>query len=321
MPGVDYYVGIPTGTVLKDPTVGANLPTGAAYVTYAGSGYVNVTGCNVTLDSFDFTLHNTALVINVSGTNCTTTLQNSKQHALPDTLTSSPAAELANLGSGGTFVYQKNEYDGLAPYGQLHGSGLAVNAPICCSGNVLLQYNYFHNFDAKIIQMSGTVPTSTMIERYNLFSNFGSCGGDCAHGEAEYMYAGTGNINFTGQFNTYVLPFYNSGSSNLTAPHSVLANDTGINGTTDDHNVVLAQGPQSTCATTTHNANYYVAAALIYDGSQNTNVTGTMHNVSFDHNYTDASGVWFTWYHSADTPLTGVTWTNNVDTGTGNACN
>jgi len=317
MPGVDYYVGVPSGTVLKDPTSAANLPVGASF-----SGQtVTVTGCNVTLDSFDFTLHNTALLINVTGTGCTTTVQYSKQHALPNTLTYSPIAEIANLGAGGTLVYQKNEYDGLAPYGQLGGSTLAVNAPICCQGNVTLMHNYFHNFDAKIIQMSGTTPASTMVEKYNLFSNFGSCGDSCAHGEAEYMYSGTGTINYTGQFNTYVLPFYNSGSSNLTAPHSVEANSTDINGTTDDHNVVLAQGPQSTCATSTHNSDYYVAAAVIYDGAQSTSGPGTMENVNFGYNYTDASGVWFTWYHTGGPALTNVTWTNNVDTGTGNACN
>jgi hypothetical protein len=315
MPGVDYYVGVPNGTVLKDPTSASNLPAGASF-----SGQtVTVTGCNVTLDGYDFTLHNTALLINVTGTGCTTTVQNSKQHALPNTLTYSPIAEIANLGAGGTLVYQKNEYDGLAPYGQLGGSGLAVNAPICCQGNVKLMYNYFHNFDAKIIQMSGTTPTSTMVEKYNLFSNFGSCGDSCAHGEAEYMYSGTGTINYTGQFNTYVLPFYNSGTSNLTAPHAVLASGLTISGITDDHNVILAQGPQGTCAQ--NNQHPYVAAAAVFDGAHSV-ANSFMQNVSFAYNYIDNSGTYFPWYHSGvGVNVTNTTWTNNVDTGAGGACN
>jgi len=104
MPGVDYYVGIPSGTVLRDPTNGANLPTGATF-----SGHtVKVTGCNVTLDGFDFTLHGgTALVINVTGTGCTTTVQNSKQQVFDPSVVISlyPIAELTNLGAGGTFIY------------------------------------------------------------------------------------------------------------------------------------------------------------------------------------------------------------------------
>jgi hypothetical protein len=316
MPGVDYYVGVPSGTVLKDPTIGANLPAGATF-----SGHtVTVTGCNVTLDGFDFTLHDTALVINVTGTGCTTTIQNSKQHALSNTLTYNPIANLTSLGSGGAFVYQRNEYDGLAPYGVDGGSGFGVNAPICCRGNVTLMYNYFHNFDAKIIQMSGTTPSSPLVERYNLFADFGSCGGSCAHGEAEYTYAGSpGIVSFTGQFNTYILHMH-AGTMNLTAPHAVEANSLIIDGTSDDHNVVLAQGPQNTCG---GNPNYYVAAAAVFDGSQSTSGFGSLRNMTFDHNYIDASGAYFPWYHHTanGSTMENVTWTNNVDAGTGNDCN
>jgi hypothetical protein len=316
MPGVDYYVGVPSGTVLKDPTSAANLPAGAS----VSGHFVTVTGCNVTLDGFDFTLHDTALVINVTGTGCTTTVQNSKQQAMSSSITFFPIAQLTNLGSGGAFVYRNNEYDGLAPYGVTGGSGFAVNAPICCQGNVTLEYNYFHNFDAKIIQMSGTTPSSPMVERYNLFADFGSCGDSCAHGEAEFTYSGSpGTVSFTGQFNTYILPMY-TGTMNLTAPHAVLAENMTIDGVLDDHNVILAQGPQGTCA---NNPTYYVAAAAIYDGAQNNPNTALLANGSFTYNYIDASGTYFPWYHAAlkGATIRNVTWTNNVDTGTGNPCN
>jgi hypothetical protein len=45
-----------------------------------------------------------------------------------------------------------------------------------------------------------------------------------------------------------------------------------------------------------------------------------MENVNFGYNYTDSSGAYFTWYHTGGSALTNVTWKNNVDTGTGNAC-
>ena len=322
--GVDYYVGIPSGTVLKDPTVSSNLPTGASF-----SGQtVTVTGCNVTLDSFDFTLHPTALVINVTGTNCTTTVKDSKQQAVSNTLTYYPIVDLQNLGSGGAFVYEYNEYDGLAPYGRppFSGSGYSVNAPICCTGNVTLMYNYFHNFDSKIIQMSGTTPSSPMLERYNLFAEFGTCEFTCAHGEAEYTYGASGTtVSFTGEYNTYYLPYYygydpatNAYVNNLSAPHAVNANTMNVNGTTDDHNVVLAQGPQpgSGCTTGTHNHTNYVASSGIFDGPGG---GGLLSNMTFDHNYIDATGAYFAWYSGV--PSGSITYTNNVDTITATACN
>jgi len=318
MPGVDYFVGVPNGTVLKDPTNGANLPAGATF-----SGHtVTVTGCNVTLDGFDFTLHGTALVINVTGTGCTTIVQNSKQQAQPASTTLYPIAYLNNLGSGGAFVYLNNEYDGLAPYGITGGSGFGVNAPICCKGNVTLMYNYFHHFDSKIIQMSGTTPSSPLLERYNLFADFASCGGTCPHGEAEYTYSGSaGTVSFTGQFNTYILHMYAGGSTNLTAPHAVQADNMTINGVLDDHNVILAQGPQGTCSQ--NNPIAYVASAAIYDGAQNDPSAALLTNGTFTYNYIDNSGTYFPWYHNAQggAKIISVTWANNVDTGTGNACN
>ena len=309
MPGVDYSVGIPVGTTLKDPTVASNLPTGATY----SSSTVTVSGCNVTLDGFDFTLHNTVLRINVSGTNCITTIQNSKFSANATALQT--IANLANLGSGGTFVLQRSEYDGLAPTGG-SGSGFKVNYPIQGSGNVTLLYNYFHNFDSKVIQLAGTNPASTLTEKYNLFADFGSCSagsGGCAHGEAEYTYGGAPNgLSLVFQFNTYILHFH-TGVSDLTSPQAVQADDIDITQVSDDHNVVFAPGPQKTC--NKDNANAYTAAAAIFDGQQE---GGALSNGSFTFNYIDNSGTYFPWYHAGGT---GLSYSNNVDAGTGGPCN
>ena len=70
--GVDYAVGVPSGTTLKDPTVTGALPAGATY--NASNHTVTVTGNGVTLDGFDFSLHNgISLVIQSSNV----TVQNS----------------------------------------------------------------------------------------------------------------------------------------------------------------------------------------------------------------------------------------------------
>jgi hypothetical protein len=317
MPGVDYYVGVPSGTVLLDPTIQGNLPAGA---TLNGST-VTITGCNVTLDGFDFTLHNTVLGIDVSGSGCVTTVENSKFQANGTAFQT--IASLDSLGTDGSFVFQFNEYDGLAPVGG-SGSGFAVNDPIqgnlSGAGTITLMYNYFHDFDSKIIQLTGTSPASTFIEKYNLFANFGSCATPpCSHGEAEYTFSG-GTIAYTGEYNTYIL-FFTVVPNDLTAPHAVQADDMQIDGVTDDHNVILVPGPQLTCSD--NNANGYTAAGVIYDGAQNDPNPSSLSNVTFFDDYVDGSGALFVWYHNTNNGATinNVTWTNNVDAGTGNACN
>ena len=306
--GVDYHVGIPAGTALKDPTVPANLPAGASYA----SSVVTVTGCHVTLDGFDFTLHATSVVVNLpsGAAGCTTTIQDSKFSAAAPAW--QPIANLLALGSGGAFVFQRNEYDGLAAIGNPRGSGYYVNDPIQGSGDITLAYNYFHGFDSKVIQVSGSTPSAPFTERYNLYADFGSCSVPaCAHGEAEYMYGG-GSLTYTGQFNTYLSHFH-AASGDLTALQAVQADNVQIDGVTDDHNVVLAPGPQATCNAYNHTA--YAAAAAIYDGQQQ---GGALSNVAFSTNYLDGSGTYFPWYRATGT---GITHTGNVDMGTGGPCN
>jgi hypothetical protein len=308
MPGVDYYVGIPSGTTLRDPTVSANLPSGASYA----SSTVTVTGCNVTLDSLDFTLHATVVVVNVTSANCTTTIQKSKFSANGTAL--QPIANVLGLGSGGSLVVDENEYDGLAPLGGSAGSTFQVNDPIQGAGQLTLTYNYFHNFDSKVLQWAGSSPAGSLTEKYNLFADFGSCATPpCSHGEAEYTYGGAPEgLSLTSKFNTYILHFH-TGSSDLTAPQAVQADDVDLTGSTDDHNVVFAPGPQLTC--NMYNQTSYAAAAAVFDGQQE---QGALSNVSFEFNYLDGSGVYFPWYHAGGT---GLTYANNIDSGGGGPCN
>jgi hypothetical protein len=308
MPGVDYCVGIPSGTVLKDPTASGALPSGATYA----SSVVTITGCNVTLDGFDYTLHNTVVSVKVTSSSCMTTLEDSKFSASGTALQT--IANLLSLGPGGAFVFQRNEYDGLAPIGDANGSGFYVNDPIQGAGDITLEYNYFHNFESKVIQVSGSTPSAPFTEKYNLFADYGSCATPpCSHGEAEYTYGGApATLAFTASFNTYLQHFH-TGSSDLTALQAVQADDVDIVGSSDDHNVIFAPGPQSTC--NANNPAAYVAAAGVFDGQQE---GGELSDVTFAFNYIDNSGTYFPWYHATGT---GVTHTNNVDPGTGGPCN
>jgi hypothetical protein len=333
MPGVDYYVGYPVGQVFKDPTTDA-LPSGATY----SSGKITVTGCGVTLDGYDFTLHDTLLEVAVTSDNCTTTVQNSKQHAINPFGRGSagayPIAYLHSTGANSKLVYQYNEYDGLSPYGHLGGSGFNVNAPIGLNGSITLKYNYFHHFDAKIFQVSGSPPNvgAVVDVENNLFSYFGGCGtnsstptGPCDHGSGGYTYAGSGlgsQVSMVFKFNTYYDPMYigDSGGQgiNMTALQAVQADDLQITSAAFDHNVLLAQGPQSTCPASS-NATPWEAGALVYDGAQNDPDASALNNGVFAYNYMDASGVYYPWTHSGT--INSTTWTNNIDAGTGVACN
>src|SRR6185437_10551423 len=53
--GVDYYVGVPASTTLKDPTVSANLPACASVDSL--NHLIRVNSDNCTLNGFDFSLH------------------------------------------------------------------------------------------------------------------------------------------------------------------------------------------------------------------------------------------------------------------------
>lgn len=305
--GVDYYVGIPTGTSLADPST--TLPSGASY----SGNVVTVTGCNVTLNALDFTLHSGIMItVNVSSSSCVTTVTNCKFQAYN---VLQPIAFITTLGTGGSFVFNNNQYDGLAATGGT-GSGFAVNDPIEGQGTVTMEYNYFHNFDSKVIQMSGLSGAPVFTEKYNLFSNFGYCDTPpCSHGEAEYTF-GSSSLKIDFEYNTYAVAFTSSGHNDLTAPHAIQADSVNITGTSDLNNVVLAPGPQNTCDA--GNADAYTASGVIYNGDQE---GGTLSGTTFKGDYVDNSATFFPWYNDYTSGHTTLTvGPNNIDAGSGSLC-
>lgn len=305
--GVDYYCGVPSGTSFADPST--TLPSGATYA----SNVVTVTGCNVTLNALDFTLHSGIMInINVTSSSCATTVTNSKFAAFA---VNQPIIFCTNLGTSGSLVFNKNNYDGLAATGGT-GSGFNVNDPIECQGTVSMMYNYFHNFDSKVIQMGGLSGAPVFTEKYNLFSNFGYCSTPpCSHGEAEYTF-GSGSLKVDFEYNTYNVAFTSSGHNDLTAPHAIQADSLNITGTTDLNNVVLAPGPQNTCDG--GNANAYTASGVIYNGDQE---GGTLSGTTFKGDYVDNSATFFPWYNDYTSGHTALTvGPNNIDAGSGSIC-
>ncbi len=315
-PGVDYHVGVPSGTTLVDPTVPANLPSGA---TFSGST-VSVTGTNVTLNGFDFTLHDTSL--SVSATSGTTTVENSKFVIG----TNQNGSQSISWSGAGNLTILNSELDGSSLPGS-GGSGFAAIGMLISNsgaGNLVWEYNYCHDVDSKCFQVGGSSSSGAprvVTEKYNLFTNISTCASACSHGEAEYFFTGSATfIQVVNQFNTYYDNFWNNGST-ATSIAAIQADNLTINGNTVDHNIWMMPGPQATCSSV--NANRYTGSADQFDGSQNDPTTAALNNVTFAYNYLDGSGVFFNWYHATKNGSTnsGLIYANNVDLGAGGLCN
>lgn len=318
-PGVDYYVGIPSGTSLLDPTNSANLPTGASFAGHT----VSVTGCNVTLNGFDFTISDTSVSV-TAGSGCTTTIENSKFLGG----TNQNNGQNISWSGAGNLIVQDSEYNGGAPPGS-GGSGFAVQGWIIStsgSGNLTLEYDYCHDADSKCFQITGGSTSGSpriATEKYNLFTDIGTCHGNsnCAHGETEYFYSGSATyVQVDNEYNTYYDNFWNNGSI-ATSISAIQADNLTINGSTDSHNIWIMPGPGSTCTQT--NSNAYLGAADNFDGSQNDPGTAALDNVDFTYNYLDGSGAYFNWYHATKSGSTnsGLVYSNNTDLGSGGLCN
>ena len=140
--GVDYYVGVPNGTTLQDPTT-ATLPAGAAYS--ASSHTVTVSGSNVTLNGFDFSLHNqTALVI--SGANVT--IENS--YFMPGSELYKHFDKPAH-GHHAHDQYKSSASNVSLLNSEVNGNSVATvaqqrhNISISNTGTIKIEYNHLHN--------------------------------------------------------------------------------------------------------------------------------------------------------------------------------
>ncbi len=159
--GVDYAVGIPTGTALKDPATiamaGVSVNTTAHTIT--------VTGSNVTLNGYDFSLHSGYTVI-VEGAN--------------DTVENSNFVVGPNQGSSGTVLQVTSAASNFSLIGNdINGNNVAVTpevgstVSIASSGSLTIQYNYFHNSGGDMVDLNRSTTPEIDLIQYNLFQNIG----------------------------------------------------------------------------------------------------------------------------------------------------
>ena len=162
--GVDYYVGLPPGTALADPTT-APLPGGC---TVQGSN-VTCSSSNVTVSGYDFSLYGGMQLEFESGTTNITVEGN--KFGVGANCTTPVSFDDA----GGQVSVLHNSFDGA---GALCGNGLDLGALISGfydDGSTLtLEYNVFSNAPEDVTDNGGaTTGAAAIVERYNLISMAG----------------------------------------------------------------------------------------------------------------------------------------------------
>jgi hypothetical protein len=260
--GVDYGIGIPTGTTLQDPTAGG-LPSGTTL--NASAHTITVTGANVTLNGFDFGLHNGYQVI-VAATG--TTIKNS--HFLVGTNQGSQGTVLSATTACSKLTLLNNEFDGanIAVTAQL-GTTIAI----LCSGSLTVKYNYFHNSGGDMIDIGNSDSAEVDVIRYNLFKDIGV---NTAHADTLQWYDSTIGSGSDVGFNTVYQTVNQPGAGNgllVELSEGPTATMTGL----DEHNnTAISLAACDTC-------NWGVG---FYDDDG-----GTSDHVSVRNNYIDPTGI------------------------------
>jgi hypothetical protein len=179
--GVDYYVGVrPNETPLKDPTVQADLPAGATVD--AAHSLIRITGNNVTLDGFDFSLHGgySVYVDNASGTRITNSYFLGGVPVTDHGKSSNTHVSCDTIDGGGT--------NGNLSYGEL----------LTLGPGAIVEYNWIKNAPQHFLSVSGG---GSVFYRYNLLQD----GGWGAGQHLNYLQIVNGRfINVQVNFNTMV---------------------------------------------------------------------------------------------------------------------
>lgn len=157
--GVDYHVGIPIGTVLRDPTT-FGLPAGC---TFSGSTVTCSSG-TPTLTAFDFSLHNGTTLSITGGT---VTVSNSK--FVVGTNQGSTGRIISVTGSG-SVAFLNNEVDGASVVVTAQ-VGQTIN--ISNTGTITFKYNHMHHSGGDMIDFNSTASAHVEVFQYNYMHDIG----------------------------------------------------------------------------------------------------------------------------------------------------
>lgn len=297
--GVDYYAGIPGGTVLKDPST--SPPTGATYST-SPVNTLRVNSNNVTINGYDFTLHGCISLLisaNVTGT----IVKNSKFNAAGASCINSggPLIGFATPFDSSDLTMLNNELTGTATGGIVGANN---------TGTFTFEYNYCHDVAQHCVDLGvGAAQSANSTMKYNLVVNTGINVG--AHGEFSFVCGGAYI-----QVQSYNMAMNQWGP--IQGSSAVLAQEadpscsgSAINSGSDfSNNVALAQGIY---ADTGNNNGSAINAASMW-ATANTGAPATM---TMQNNYLDYTGALVA-IKGANT--SGITYGGNLNISTGNSC-
>lgn len=156
--GVDYCVGLPSGTTLSDPTLGG-LPSGCSYASFV----VSCATASVTITGWDFSLHN-GIGLRLTASGITVTKNNFNMGS-----NNKPVIEL-DSGATNTTITQNN----ITNNGQIDSSSFGgLIYQNAATGPLTIEYNYMHDTGADIVDVTGGTTTI----QYNLMMNDGETSG------------------------------------------------------------------------------------------------------------------------------------------------
>jgi Right handed beta helix region len=277
--GVDYPVGVPVGTVLKDPTVAANLPVGASIDNATHT--INISANNVTLNGFDFSLHGGYRVY-ISGAYSGIVIENCKFGG-------------TNTNNVGFWIQAAPNANGLTIINSTFDGGPDPQVYYQGGGNFTAENNIFENAAGDAIDFgSGTIAPTV---KYNLFYNLGTKAG--SHPDTVQYGGGAITNNAIESFNTIYQP---QGGGEVSGEEGIQIcawNGATINNATVANNVIIASGPALTMS-------YLIA---IYPQSG-----GIINGVTVANNYLDSTGAYGPFYPPSGNNLD---FTNNINILTG----
>ncbi len=159
--GVDYSVGVPGNSSLKDPTLNS-LP---ACATYQASGKVTVTQSNCTLSGYDFTKGGGLQVLIPAG------ISNTLIEGCLFGLTGNPSPSTGLIDRrGGTLTVTNTTFQ---------GTGYLPYFDTGASGTVTFEYDFFDDLDGDAMDFGSS---QTVVVRYDVCAKIGMAAGthpDC----------------------------------------------------------------------------------------------------------------------------------------------
>lgn len=294
-PGIDYAVGIHNACItsgLKDPST--SPPTGTSY----SGNTLTVTGANVTINCYDFSLHNGIDVVCTTGTGTLTLTDSYFLYGSAQSGNGTGIGLTTNGGCSANPVIKYNSFNDTIG----SASGYTSYVYFAGTGNPITEYNVFlHSAKDFIHDVHSTAVTTTVTNLYNYGEDMEGHGG--AHVQPYLSYGGP----TTGDQESWNVFYATSNTHN------------GFALCTSNNDFTGGNQANFSC-------NYNVLVSALTGGTQSIaglfavypNETGTF---TGSHNYLDYTGSFYPWY--PDQGIAGLTTvsTGNVHLTNGATCN